>query len=455
MASYDDTATVSGSVVSIENGADEVGAKSCVVTVRPTLSGVSSVTETQTGRNLFNLDRTEGTPDPTDIIISPRILDVTKLFKGLRADNYFYAGYASYSISNGVLSVTTSNNLNYGIAFPVRVKGGATYCLSAILTGANMSVGCYDKDWNFISRIFGMVSDASISFSTPSNAEYITVVFGSSTLNVEGTVSNIQLEIGSTAHAYEQYQTPTTYTASLGRTIYGGQADIVNGTGVDNTTRIQIKDRTWTITEVGTSFKVFTCNKITTKEANFNFQVEGYVNAETYRNYLQDKQCGTYNTTNAMDRIVIRDDSYTTVEDFLTAVGDNYIVFENTSPTDFTFTGQEVPTRLGYNAFWSEQGDTELTYYKDGYGFTSVTVHKETPDGEPVEETRKLHRIIYEGQVDVISGTGLIYRGESGTQYDPPEQISFTPIEVSTDEGENTLYSDEGDSAITYRKAVD
>ena len=260
---------VSSPIADFSDGADDVPTKSLVVTIPPTLSGVSSLTETHTGRNLFNLDRTEGTPDPTDIIISPRILDITKLFKGLRADNYFYAGYASYSISGGVLSVTTSNNLNYGIAFPVRVKGGASYCLSATLTGANMSVGCYDKDWNFISRIFGMVSDASRSFSTPSNAEYITVVFGSSTLNVAGTVSNIQLEVGSTAHAYEPYQTPTQYTASLGRTIYGGEVDIVNGVGTDE------------------------------------------------------------------------------------------------NGNDFTFDGQEVNTRLGYNAFWSEQGDTEITYRAD------------------------------------------------------------------------------------------
>ena len=32
---------------------------------------------------------------------------------------------------------------------------------------------------------------------------------------------------------------------------------------------------------------------------------------------------------------------------------------------DFTFTGQEINTRLGYNAFWSEQGDTEVTYRAD------------------------------------------------------------------------------------------
>lgn len=33
---------------------------------------------------------------------------------------------------------------------------------------------------------------------------------------------------------------------------------------------------------------------------------------------------------------------------------------------DFTFDGQEIPTRLGYNAFWSDSGDTEVTYRSSG-----------------------------------------------------------------------------------------
>ena len=35
------------------------------------------------------------------------------------------------------------------------------------------------------------------------------------------------------------------------------------------------------------------------------------------------------------------------------------------TPTDFTFEGQEINTRLGYNAFWSDSGDTEVTYRAD------------------------------------------------------------------------------------------
>ena len=46
------------------------------------------------------------------------------------------------------------------------------------------------------------------------------------------------------------------------------------------------------------------------------------------------------------------------------------VVFPLATPTDFTFTGQEIPTRLGYNAFWCEQGDTEVTYRSSGTVYT-------------------------------------------------------------------------------------
>lgn len=400
-------ATASGAIATLEDGADAVPCKNVVATIAPNLDGVSSVTETQTGRNLFNLDRTEGTPDPTDIIISPRILDVTKLFKGLRADNYFYAGYASYSISGGVLSVTTSNNLNYGIAFPVRVKGGASYYLSAILTGANMSVGCYDKDWNFISRIFGMVSDASRSFSTPSNAEYITVVFGSSTLNVEGRVSNIQLELGSTAHDYEPYQTPTVYTALLGRTIYGGTADIVNGDGSEIVKKITVSAFAGTWGAVTNGYGYYISDAETTHNTSvvnpsmmtanqlFTYGSVGCNSAPTWQ-YGGNDGGATVHTFILPSEY----DTLTKANNFLASLQTPLeVTLTLATPTDFSFTGQEIPTMLGYNAFWSDSGDTEVTYRADinlalqalsgsrGLMMALPPAQPETEPEETIEET--------------------------------------------------------------------
>ena len=67
--------------------------------------------------------------------------------------------------------------------------------------------------------------------------------------------------------------------------------------------------------------------------------------------------------------------------------------------TDFTFTGQEINTRLGNNTFWSEQGDTEVTYRRDidlalqalsgsrGLMMARPPAAAETEETEPEDET--------------------------------------------------------------------
>ena len=61
---------------------------------------------------------------------------------------------------------------------------------------------------------------------------------------------------------------------------------------------------------------------------NYNFIVQGYPNANTYRSNLPDKTCGCYNNTNGRNRICIRDDSYTDANAFKTAMTGKYAVSE-------------------------------------------------------------------------------------------------------------------------------
>lgn len=70
-------------------------------------------------------------------------------------------------------------------------------------------------------------------FATSQNLDYPTkkspIYFYGNSINETGTISNIQLEIGSTATAYEPYQ-GNTYTIQLGQTVYGGTLDVGTGT---------------------------------------------------------------------------------------------------------------------------------------------------------------------------------------------------------------------------------
>ena len=231
---------VSSPIADFSDGADDVPTKSLIVTISPTLSGVSSVTETQTGRNLADgTNFTRGLPSTTNGASIETIAASTR---------YAYIGISAKGANYTISSVSTDTDYFYNILI-----FGYTNGLLAVYTNTNAGT---DKtvDFSACDYIRLAIGTRSASYQVPTD------------LTEYGT---IQLEVGSTAHAYEPYQTPTTYPASLGRTIYGGTADIVNGVGTDE------------------------------------------------------------------------------------------------NGNDFTFDGQEIPTRLGYNAFWSDEGDTEVTYRAD------------------------------------------------------------------------------------------
>lgn len=243
---------VSSPIADFSDGADDVPTKSLVVTIPPTLTGKSLVSETQTGRNLipFAVDYPNFTQTKNDMTIS--VLDNGKVkFNGTTTASTDFTFYSASTQSEPHLFVKNGTYTFSNI-------GSAS--VKMVVSGGNNNGFPYNeianRSWT------GTVTDETKPFN------YIVFRIASG-ITLSDVVIEPMLELGSTAHAYEPYQTPTQYTASLGRTIYGGTADIVNGTGTDE------------------------------------------------------------------------------------------------NGNDFTFDGQEVPTRLGYNAFWSDEGDTEVTYRAD------------------------------------------------------------------------------------------
>lgn len=433
MSNYDDTATVSGSVVGFSNGADSVPLKNWLVTLPASLDGYTEVNGTKAGKNLIKLS--------ADTASSAQRCSVTYTSSGAEV-----TAEGTYARSGCLYAVKT------GVTYTISFTGNST--------GDYNRVVLNDKEgWSSPFKYLNLTStEAQYTWTFTASTDILffgMYVTGGGTTGTM-TISNLQLEVNSSASSYEPYTEPTSYTANLGQTVYGADADLVSGEGQENYGYIDLGSLNWVKVTSGQTpyFSTTTALSPSYKWASQNRNV--LCNNYSYASIGSTGSAEGFFVTDG-SYVRIRDANYEsmTASEFKTTITGTILVYELATPTDFTFDPVTIETNKGSNTFGSEQGNTELTYYKDGYGFTSVTIHKETPEGEPVEETRKLHRIIYEGQVDVINGTGLIYRGESGTQYDPPEQISFTPIEIATDEGENTLYADEGDSAITYRKAVD
>ena len=364
-------ATASGSIATLEDGADAVPCKNVVATIAPNLDGVSSVTVTQTGRNLASGGVYEY--NARNMIIAPV---------------YLKAGTYTVSFNRGV-------NVQY-----IYIRKGETVSLTgdAYATKSNSTF---------------------FTFTADEDTYYYAQLYRTNTSDTweDYPVTQPQIEYGSTAHAYEPYQTPTQYTADLGRTIYGGQADIVNGEGTETHKIYTASDVTGLYWNNHKDQQVDTNHRASFRislPSGYITQYNSMCNALSYSTSIGSGQGsaegyqiiptgGIYFCIDLADIGMENATSDTPDEDFLTAIqnyGDNLkFVVELANATDFTFDGQEVNTRLGYNAFWSDSGDTEVTYRADinlalqalsgsrGLMMARPQLEPETEPEETIEET--------------------------------------------------------------------
>ena len=326
--------TATGSIAHITDGADDVPTKSLKVTIPPTLSGVSSVTETQTGRNLFNYEAVEALN--ANVIITRSDGDYTV------QNNNSYAVGAFRGISFHLKPSSYSLSLGEALSVPIRIYKNGSWFNNGINTG-----------------------DTSCTFTVSEEADYDFAC--NVPANSSLTIKKCQFEYGSTAHDYEPYTAPTQYMSSLGRTIHGGQVDIVNGEGTETWKEVSIADLTWSYDSTNHRFKSNNItNRPTATVRQWHFLCENYEVIEDGRSLSEVPDMAIYGGGGASDKsFYIHDGRYTNPADLVDNMGNTIICYPITTPTDFTFDGQEVPTRLGANNFWSDSGDSQVTYRAD------------------------------------------------------------------------------------------
>lgn len=332
--------TASGSIVTFSDGADDVPTKSLVVTIAPTLSGVSSVSETQTGKNLADLSN-------------------------------FVDGYVN---SNGTFNTNHSNGEMRSGFIPV--KPDTTYYFSIVETTGTAEAWVGIGEYTDTNTSSFVRRDGYWRFTTSATTKYVVV----SARNL-AKATKIQLEIGNDPTNWEAYTPIKQYTASLGRTIYGGTADIVKGEGKDSYDKGSMSSaylsglssyigyetstyyfgghpsvwvRNWNYSRAKTKQAGgigCVCNKFPVSMHNTD------IFASQYRIYFD---VNGKNISSVADFIAFVQNLEANNEslDIVYELNDTYI-------TDFTFTGQKINTRLGNNTMWSEQGDTEVVYRAD------------------------------------------------------------------------------------------
>lgn len=198
------------------------------------ISGITGCDTVVSGKNILNINRTKGDPDPKDLSgsTSPRVMDTNHYYKGIQSENWYHDPYTNVTISNNTIIVNNLNNNSYGAGFPVRIKSGEKYTLSFTAEKSLVSFGFYDRNWHYLYSSDAYSNINHITITAAQNAYYMVVVFRAVAFNTEAyTYSNIQLECGEIATEYEPYRDQTytlDWTNDIG-TIYGGYVDLITG----------------------------------------------------------------------------------------------------------------------------------------------------------------------------------------------------------------------------------
>lgn len=326
-----ETDAKSGGIVNLK-GAKEVPITSLVGTINPTLEGVDSITATRLGKNLANF-------------VNARGIDASG---NIYADSKRCATIDFIQIKSGVsYKVYAENNVSFILA----VYNGDTLVrrVASIVSGDTLDTSGGDK---FRLCIYG-------------NGTYVCTVEA----DKPRCLTSDDLDT-----SYTPYVAPTNYTASLGRTIYGGTADIVKGEGKSKCVKIKFSDLTWNTSLLNGVQQFYALLENTAIPANNRTILEGLLCAEytvTYADEVYvDTTVGDKLSVNISKYLQLRDFSVSTLEAFKEKTKDYYLVYPLATKEDFTFDPIPINTSGDAENFYTSNGDTSITYYEEPTPYT-------------------------------------------------------------------------------------
>ena len=211
--------------------------------------------------------------------------------------------------------------------------------------------------------------------------------------------TTIQIELGSTATSYEPY-TGTTYTSSLGTTVYGGTLDIVSGVLTVTHGFKDLGDCSWTYYGSGFPSLFYTDTlKTLIGQTGGNYthgicscykMVDNTHNNGTYGSDTAQPN-GSMRFRNTDGRIYIVDERFTDATALTSALSGETVVFELHDPVTYNLTPTQVSLLTGVNVITT-----------DGNGDMTVTVTEPTLLVNPtLFESKPLLRIYGTGTVNI------------------------------------------------------
>lgn len=333
------------------------------------ITGWDAVNVFHAGKNLFNSDRTRGTPSDTSQSSSTkRTFDESEFVTGLSSQNDYIANrISSYDLTNGVLTFTATRS-TYGVGFPVSLVAGS-YTLSCIFSGRLITIATYDFDGTYTGRIN---LDSTGKFTIPQNCMAVVIFFGEE--NIEAQAKEIQLEVGNTASTYEPYQTPSEYSPSFPSTIYGGYVDIVTGEVWRTWKGVDLGLQSWSKRSENQNRQVW---EAYFSDAKFGSDGSGYIAYALSSQFSLTTQSGVWSvgkfapstaSNNKVFIFVVPAESYASASECKEGMTGIQLVYELAEPVLITtLTPQQINAIKGNNTVWSDaNGNCEVTYLKKG-----------------------------------------------------------------------------------------
>lgn len=327
--------TASGAIANIQNGAKQVPVKNWLVTLPASLTGYSSIVGTKSGKNLYDVD-------------------------GAVYNGEFYnaSGNITQYADCAVSWIKVNPSTQYSFS-----------CTKETSQTVNVRIAWCKSDKSFIS-CQGLFSDNQfpMTLTTPSNCEWVQLSvnqYGASLIAQNNW--SIQVEQNATSSAFEAY-TATTYTASLGRTIYGGTADIVTGEGSETHKNYTLDNLTWSGGLIGGYWVWY----IDLSSDGLKLPENSEIFSGICDNYTPVRYNGVYGTTNT---IALRSNGYLYVNNGSSEIEPTgKVTIELATPNDFTFEPiAQIPETEKICNFFADTGASSVDYYEAPTPYTRGT----------------------------------------------------------------------------------
>lgn len=199
---------------------------------------------------------------------------------------------------------------------------------------------------------------------TLSDGQYAKLYVASGSVS-DMTSGKIQLELGSTATAYEPYQ-GTTYTTDLGRTVYGGTLDVVSGELVVDRAMMTVNgsESGWSNYSSSDSTNVFRLHNavdVATIERN---QISSQFVFNANAHVASEERASTFVLGSSRNLYVQTTKAFASdVESFKSTLAQNplQLVYELATPQTIQLSPQQVMLLTGGNNLWSD-GTINMVY---------------------------------------------------------------------------------------------